>query len=194
MSDAPLQPLPTSVETMHKVSPKLMWPQLVSNAIWTLIVCGGLYLCYREWGWGFLIPLGIFGVFFIWRFFLIPFQVRNMGWLETDNELVLSKGKMFHTITVIPYGRIQFVDVESGPISRSLGLKELKVHTASSSSDSDLPGLIAEDADALRPVVDGHGEVEQRNRGQCQHERPNAKTSACARSRGRRRGPSRRSR
>ena len=150
MSDAPLQPLPTSVETMHKVSPKLMWPQLVSNAIWALIVCGGLYLCYREWGWGCLIPLGIFGVFFIWRFFLIPFQVRNMGWLETDNELVLSKGKMFHTITVIPYGRIQFVDVESGPISRSLGLKELKVHTASSSSDSDLPGLLAEDADALR--------------------------------------------
>ena len=94
--------------------------------------------------------VGLFGVFFIWRFFLIPFQVRNMGWLETDNELVLSKGKMFHTITVIPYGRIQFVDVESGPISRSLGLKELKVHTASSSSDSDLPGLLAEDADALR--------------------------------------------
>ena len=150
MPDAPVHPLPTSVETMNKVSPKLMWPQLVNNAIWMVIVCGGLYLCYREWGWGFLIPLGIFGVIFIWRFFLIPFQVRNMGWLETDNELVLSKGKMFHTITVIPYGRIQFVDVESGPIARSLGLKELKVHTASSSSDSDLPGLLAADADALR--------------------------------------------
>ena len=146
----PIQPLPTSVETMHKVSPKLMWPQLVGNAIWMFFVCGGLYLCYRQWGWGFLIPLGIFAVLFIWRFFLIPFQVRNMGWLETDDELVLSKGKMFHTITVIPYGRIQFVDVESGPIARSLGLKELKVHTASSSSDSDLPGLLADDADALR--------------------------------------------
>ena len=101
MSDAPLQPLPTSVETMHKVSPKLMWPKLVSNAIWMFFVCGGLYLCYHEWGWGFLIPLGLFGVFFIWRFFLIPFQVRNMGWLETDNELVLSKGKMFHTLSLI---------------------------------------------------------------------------------------------
>ena len=132
MLDAPVHPLPTSVETMNKVSPKLMWPQLVNNAIWMVIVCGGLYLCYREWGWGFLIPLGIFGVIFIWRFFLIPFQVRNMGWLETDNELVLSKGKMFHTITVIPYGRIQFVDVESGPNGGSRGGEGLRVGTAAS--------------------------------------------------------------
>ena len=147
---SPVQPLPSSVEEMHKVSPKLMWPMLVSNALWTIGVCGGLYLAYREWGWGFLIPLGIFTVIFIWRFFLIPYQVRNMGWLETEDELVLSTGKMFHTITVIPYGRIQFVDVQSGPITRALGLKELTVHTASNSSNSDLPGLLAADADALR--------------------------------------------
>ena len=47
MPDAPVHPLPTSVEGMNKVSPKLMWPQLVNNAIWMVIVCGGLYLCYR---------------------------------------------------------------------------------------------------------------------------------------------------
>ena len=150
MSDAPLQPLPTSVETMHKVSPKLMWPKLVSNAIWMFFICGGLYLCYREWGWGFLIPLGLFGVFFIWRFFLIPFQVRNMGWLETEDDLVLSKGKMWHTMTVIPYGRVQFVDVTSGPVARALGLKKLVVNTASTTSDASLPGLPEADADALR--------------------------------------------
>ena len=92
----------------------------------------------------------MFGVFFIWRFFLIPFQVRNMGWLETEDDLVLSKGKMWHTMTVIPYGRVQFVDVTSGPVARALGLKKLVVNTASTTSDASLPGLPEADADALR--------------------------------------------
>ncbi len=34
--------LPTSVEQMHRVSPKLMVPKLVSNTIWALIVLGFL--------------------------------------------------------------------------------------------------------------------------------------------------------
>ena len=89
-------------------------------------------------------------VYFVWQYFLIPFQVRNMGWLETEEDLVLSKGKMWHTMTVVPYGRVQFVDVTSGPISRALGLKKLEVNTASTTSDASLPGLPAADADALR--------------------------------------------
>ena len=143
--------LPTSVESMNRVSPKLAWPKMVGNLMSMVLLCGILYLCWLRWdGLVFLIPLCVFGVFFIWQFFLIPFQVRNMGWLETEDELILSTGKWFHTITVIPYGRIQFVDVESGPVGRALGLKELKVHTASNSSNSELPGLLAADADALR--------------------------------------------
>lgn len=57
---------------------------------------------------------------------------------------------MWHTLTVIPYGRIQFVDVNTGPVMRMLGLKKLVVNTASVSSVTTLPGLPAHDADALR--------------------------------------------
>ena len=46
-----------------------------------------------------------------------------MGWLETDDELLITRGKLWHSFTVVPYGRIQFVDVTSGPIDRALGLK-----------------------------------------------------------------------
>lgn len=147
---APAQPLPTSVESMNRVSPKLMLPKYVANVLWAVVLVVVCLLCYRQWGWGWLIPLGIFAVYFIWQMFLIPFQVRNMGWLETDNELILSTGKMFHTVTVIPYGRIQFVDVKSGPVARAMGLKEIEVHTASNTSNTELPGLEADEADALR--------------------------------------------
>lgn len=146
----PVTPLPTSVESMNRVSSKLMLPRYVANVFWAIILLTICWLCYRQWGWGWLIPLGIFAVYFIWQMFLIPFQVRNMGWLETDNELILSTGKMFHTVTVIPYGRIQFVDVKSGPVARAMGLKEIEVHTASNTSNTELPGLEEDEADALR--------------------------------------------
>lgn len=146
----PVTPLPTSVESMHRVSQKLMIPRYVNNILSAVILLVIFWLCYRQWGWGWLIPFGFFAVYFAWQMFLIPFQVRNIGWLETENELIVSRGKMFHTITAIPYGRIQFVDVESGPISRALGLKELKVHTASTSSNTEVPGLLIDEADALR--------------------------------------------
>ena len=137
-------------EEMNPVSPRLVTSRYIHHLSWMFLLAAAAAAAGFWWTPWFYWAAGIFVALFFWLLWLIPAQVRNMGWLETDNELVLSKGKMFHTITVIPYGRIQFVDVESGPISRSLGLKELKVHTASSSSDSDLPGLLAEDADALR--------------------------------------------
>ena len=84
------------------------------------------------------------------RLWLIPAQVRNMGWLETDDELLITRGKLWYTFTVVPYGRIQFVDVTSGPIDRALGLKKLQLHTASASTDATIKGLEAPLADALR--------------------------------------------
>ena len=143
-------PLPTSVEQMHRVSPKYMVPMLVTNTVWALIVIGGLLWAQWKYGGWWVWGAVVCGVFFIWKYFLIPFQVRNLAWLETDNELILSQGKMWHTLTVIPYGRIQFVDVNTGPVMRALGLKKLVVNTASVSSATTLPGLLAADADALR--------------------------------------------
>ena len=144
------EPLSTSVESMHRVSPKLMVPRLVGNVIWAAILLGALWWAYLRWGRWLLIPFVILAVVFAWNMVLVPLRVRNLGYLETENELVLSEGKMWHTMTVIPYGRIQFVDVESGPIARALGLKQLEVHTASTTSNSTLPGLPAAEADALR--------------------------------------------
>ena len=70
--------------------------------------------------------------------------------IRDSNELLISKGKINQTFTVVPYGRIQFVDVTAGPFTRPLGLKSVSLHTASASTDATIPGLAAADADALR--------------------------------------------
>ncbi len=71
------------------------------------------------------------------------------SWEDLD-ELLITKGKLWHTFTVVPYGRIQFVDVTAGPLERAFGMKQVQLHTASASSDSTIQGLPAAEADALR--------------------------------------------
>lgn len=73
-----------------------------------------------------------------------------LGWRETEEELLLTRGRLWHRFTVVPYGRIQFVNVTAGPIERAFGLKQVNLHTASATTDTTLPGLEAKVADALR--------------------------------------------
>lgn len=50
---------------------------------------------------------------------------------------------------MVPFGRVQYVDVVSGPIDRRYGLKTLRLNTASPSSNARVPGLPADVADKL---------------------------------------------
>lgn len=135
---------------MNPVSPKLTTARYIGRLPWLVIpvmVFSGLALWLSQWWW---IGAGTALVLTLWQLWLIPRQVELLGWQETADELLITKGKLWHTFTVVPYGRIQFVDVTAGPIERSLGMKTLKLHTASATSDSTVQGLPAEEADALR--------------------------------------------
>ncbi len=135
---------------MNPVSPKLTVARYLGRLPWIIvpaIVLAVLAVLVSSWFW---IGAGLFIALLAWQVWLIPAQVKLLGWRETDDELLITKGKLWHTFTVVPYGRIQFVDVTAGPIERSLGMKTLKLHTASATSDSTVQGLPAEEADALR--------------------------------------------
>lgn len=142
--------LPRSVEEMNRVSPRLIIPNYVTVLTWAVIIGGALLFSYLRWGAWWLIPLGLLLAYTLWDLVIIPLRVRAMGWLETEDELILATGRVWRSITVIPYGRIQFVDVTSGPIARAVGLKTLNVNTASTTSVSSLPGIEEQEADALR--------------------------------------------
>lgn len=135
---------------MNSVSPKLTTARYLGRLPWLLIaviVFAVLGFMVSNW-WH--IGTGVSLVFLLWQIWLVPAQVKRLGWLETSNELLITKGKLWHTFTVVPYGRIQYVDVKAGPIERALGMKSLELHTASSTSDSTVQGLPAAEADALR--------------------------------------------
>lgn len=88
-----------------------------------------------------------------WLMWLIPRQVRALGWAVTGTELQIRRGVMFRSLTVVPLGRLQYVDVEVGPIARIFNMAQVKLHTASATTDATLPGIPAEHAAALREQI-----------------------------------------
>jgi len=95
----------------------------------------------------------------LWALLLIPRQVHAIGYAERDDDLLIRHGIMFHRIMVVPYGRMQYVDVTVGPLERALGLSSIKLHTASPGTNAYLTGIPAAEAGRLREQLSARGEA-----------------------------------
>ena len=66
---------------------------------------------------------------------------------------------MLRRLSVVPYGRMQFVDVTAGPIDRLFKLSTVQLHTAAASTDARIPGLPNAEAARLRDTLARLGEA-----------------------------------
>ncbi len=85
-------------------------------------------------------------------------RVASWGYAERHEDLLVQRGVMFRRLSVIPYGRMQYVEVTAGPFERSFGLATVQMHTAAAASDARVPGLAAEEAARLRDQLTSLGE------------------------------------
>ena len=92
------------------------------------------------------------------RLVLIPRQVAAIGYAEREDDLLVRQGLMFQRVLVVPYGRMQFVDVAVGPIDRMLGLCKVKLHTAAADATAEIPGLPLAEGTRLREQLAARGE------------------------------------
>jgi membrane protein YdbS with pleckstrin-like domain len=86
-------------------------------------------------------------------------RVGAWGYLEREDDLLIRRGLLVQRLSVVPYGRMQFVDVTAGPVERSLGLATVKLHTAAAATDARIPGLEAAEAARLRDQLAMLGEA-----------------------------------
>ena len=86
-------------------------------------------------------------------------RVRAWGYAERAEDLLVRRGVMFRRTSVIPYGRMQYVEVTAGPFERSFGLATVQMHTAAAASDARIPGLPATEAARLRDQLTSLGET-----------------------------------
>lgn len=124
----------------------------------TAIAAFGLWFWLEAWGVGIAVFLGVVAT--VWALLLIPRNWRAWGYAERDDDLLVTRGVMFRALTVVPYGRMQFVDVSSGPLERRYGLATVQLHTASPATDAKIPGLPAAEAARLRDRLSALGEAQ----------------------------------
>lgn len=100
------------------------------------------------------------GALVIWGIslaFIIPRQVRAMGYLENRDDLLLRRGILFRTQVAVPYGRIQYVDIRQGPLQRAFGLTQIVITTAGGGTASTFEGLPMHEAERLRDELTQRG-------------------------------------
>ena len=77
-----------------------------------------------------LAVVAVFGVWGLWWILTTPRRTRALGYALESNHLMARRGIVFRSMSSMPYGRIQYVDVDSGPLERMCGVARLTVRTA----------------------------------------------------------------
>lgn len=98
-----------------------------------------------------------------WLWWLLGRRARSFGYVERSADLLVTSGVLFKRLVIVPYGRMQLVDLVAGPIDRALGLSTVKLHTAAATTDAGIPGLTPDEAARLRDRLAALGE--QRSAG-----------------------------
>lgn len=105
------------------------------------------------------VTLAVGVVALAWAWLAIGRNWRSWGYTERDDDLLVVHGAMFKKLVVVPYGRMQLVDVTAGPVERAFGLVSVKLHTAAATTDAKVRGLQPDDAGALRDRLTALGEA-----------------------------------
>ena len=134
----------------RRVSPKLVVVELVAGGVFLLVITAAGAVTWLLDVWWLAIGLGVIAVIALVNLFLTPRRVRSIGYQLREDDLLFRRGIMWQRFVAVPYGRMQLVDINRGPIARSLGLSELKFVTAAAAAGVTIPGLVEAEADALR--------------------------------------------
>ncbi|MET7944083.1 PH domain-containing protein [Streptomyces sp. NPDC005302] len=158
-----------STETTENATPEPVWTGLPPGllrmrrlllVVWLgllTIAVGVLLGVFAGTGWALfaLVPLALAG----WGWRMLGRNWRSWRYAERADDLLISRGVLWREETVVPYGRMQLVEVTSGPVERHFGLASVQLHTAAAATDACIPGLDPAEAERLRDRLTELGEA-----------------------------------
>jgi hypothetical protein len=86
-------------------------------------------------------------------------RYRAWAYREREEDLIVSRGVLVRRVSVVPYGRMQYVEITAGPFERAFRLATVQLHTAAAASDARIPGLERDEATRLRDRLAVLGEA-----------------------------------
>jgi len=157
---SPSEPFAPADVTWTAVSPRLAAARLTSAAfvlvpllivlVVVAVAVGG------PWLW---LPVAVVLVVGVSIAVVTRRQVRAMGYAERADDLLIRRGIMFKQMVVVPYGRMQYIDVTAGPLSRKFGIASVQLHTAAAATSATIHGLPPQEAARLRERLASRGEA-----------------------------------
>ena len=144
---------------MTPLHPNQLWVFRIRGAIAAVVVVAGAmtldFSLLRETALRpGLVPAAV-GLLALAAILLLP-RRRYCAWgyCEEEDELHVRSGLFTRVRTLVPFGRVQHIDVAHGPIERRFGLATLILHTAGTRGAAvPLPGLLHGDAEAMRDRI-----------------------------------------
>ncbi len=118
-----------------------------------------LGLVFDLW-WVSAVLWALAAVIVVLRWSLIERTWRSWGYVEREDDLYITHGVVFRSLVAVPYGRMQLVEVGSGPLERAFGLATVSLKTASPETNATIPGLPPEEAARLRDRLTELGEAQ----------------------------------
>ncbi|GAA3972492.1 hypothetical protein GCM10023085_63600 [Actinomadura viridis] len=142
------------------ISKRFTWHRRIMAAL-TAVPVGlvGGFLVFRGGGtlgmalWAAAVLLAV-----VLAWIVAELAYRAYGYAERGDDLIVTQGVFVKRLIVVPYGRMQFVDVTAGLLERWMGIATVRMHTAAAATDAQIPGLPAAEAAQLRDRLAQKGE------------------------------------
>jgi membrane protein YdbS with pleckstrin-like domain len=106
------------------------------------------------------IAVGVVVIVAVLMALVLQRRYESWGYLERHADLLVRRGVMFQRLTIVPYGRMQLVDVTAGAVERVFRLQTVRLHTAAAATDARIPGLERAEATRLRDQLATLGEAQ----------------------------------
>lgn len=145
------QRLSPRYRALRRLTTVLAAPILLSVPAVLIGVLTGLW-------WLSAVLWGIALVVVVVRLALVERNYRSWGYVEREQDLYITHGVLFRSLVAVPYGRMQLVEVASGPLERAFGLASVTLKTASAETNATIPGLTPAEAARLRDRLTELGE------------------------------------
>jgi len=120
---------------------------IVIGALEVLVLSPGGFALFTPGALTAIAGLGAFAHAIGWP----NLRYRFWQWMVDDERILIQKGVVWRSRSLIPRVRVQHVDTRTSPLQRWFGLSSLIVYTAGTrGADAEIPGLTAEEAERLR--------------------------------------------
>lgn len=143
---------------LQRVEPGYRWAMMVRSLIfWVPVTIGALVLdrfVLADTPVGSIVPLLVAAIALSSTFFAPARIYRRLGYALDGRLIRIVRGWLFHTDTIVPFVRVQHIDVMQGPVDKAFKIASLVVHTAGThNSVVTLPGLAPDRAAEIRDAI-----------------------------------------